>query len=119
MHSESPSVTTSTTGSIESQELIAIIQAARANGVKCLEWAGVKLEMAPYHIDEDDDEIEYEEDETEDFGEEEYVEEPDDEPRELEFKDGRSEVPRPLQLNQEYDEWSAASAPPIFNEKDD
>lgn len=28
------------------------------------------------------------------------------------------DIPRPLQLNQEYDEWSSAMAPPVFTDKE-
>jgi len=92
------------------------MQAAAANGVTCLEWGDLKISFGR-DPDEDDDDFEPEDDD------EEYVD--DDALEELDFKSEEPavnapnplEVPRPLQLNQEYDAWSAAAAPPVFVEE--
>lgn len=108
------------------------MEAAAANGVTCLEWAGAKIvfEARPV-ITDDEDDFNFENDEEDDAEDEEYTDHGDDdmpEPeaededdsgvKELEFKAPNSELPRPLQLNREYDNWTAALAPPVFSEKE-
>lgn len=124
MPSENHNELTSTPGLISSQELIQVIQAAAASGVTCLEWGGARIVFASRHDHLEDDDFESPEDDDE----EEYTDHEDEDDgedlQELEFKGGASdtanmrEVPRPLQLNQEYDNWSAAVAPPVFKEDD-
>lgn len=104
------------------------MEAAAANGVTCLEWAGAKMTFAPRYEEGDDEESEYDDDLEDLDDDEEYVDlEDDDVPedteedtvhKELDFKAPGSELPRPLALNREYDEWSAAMAPPVFSEKE-
>lgn len=101
----------------------------------CLEWAGVKLVMSgPEEKEPDEDDYDFEP-EPDDDDDEEYVddeeEDDDDAPEdgddedtlhesehELQFSGDAVALPRPLQLNKDYDSWSSAVAPPVFKEEE-